>query len=122
MENATLTEIETLGLKSKFNFADGHAYHDLAPSQIDILRRLPDIWEEGAQRKVKEAERLYRETGNPEGEARAMFDQARLFFAVTGMAAAALPDMRKAQTLAQTHGLAGLAENIKQFADGIDRH
>jgi hypothetical protein len=71
---------------------------------------------------LKEAERLYRETGNVEGEARAMFDQARLFFAVTGMAAAALPDMRKAQTLAQTHGLAGLAENIKQFADGIDRH
>lgn len=59
MENATLTEIETLGLKSKFNFADGHAYHDLAPSQVDILGRLRGIWESSAQRKIKEAERLY---------------------------------------------------------------
>lgn len=74
-----------------------------------------------ATRALKEAETLCRETGNVEDEARAIFDQARLFFSVTRMAGAALPDMRKAQTLAQTHGLTGLAEDIKQFADGIDR-
>jgi hypothetical protein len=57
--------------------------------------------------------------GNFEGLARAIFDQARLFLLVIKMPAAALPDMRKAQALAETHGLSSLAQEIKQYADAI---
>jgi tetratricopeptide (TPR) repeat protein len=68
---------------------------------------------------LKEAEGLYREIGNFAGLARAIFDQARLFFVVVRMPAAALPDMRKAQALAEQHGLSSLAQEIKRYADAI---
>ena len=55
----TLTDIENLGLTSKFNFADGHAYQDLDAFQ-PILNRLPDLWQKATERGVKEQERMYR--------------------------------------------------------------
>jgi len=58
---STLTEIEIAGLESQYNFADGHAYHDLSPSQRGIVSRLNEIWITSSARKVKEAEWLYQE-------------------------------------------------------------
>lgn len=59
--NMTLTEIETLGLQSQFNFADGHAYHDLGPSQRQLIENLGSIWEHSSQKKVKESEWDYKD-------------------------------------------------------------
>jgi aspartate/methionine/tyrosine aminotransferase len=55
----TLTDIENLGLQSRFNFADGHAYQDLNAFQ-PILERLPDLWNKAAHIGVKAQESLYR--------------------------------------------------------------
>ena len=60
-QHNTLTEVEITGLNSKFNFADGHAYHDLLPSQQLIINNLDQIWRASARLKVKEAEWLYKE-------------------------------------------------------------
>jgi tetratricopeptide (TPR) repeat protein len=68
---------------------------------------------------LKEAEGLYRELDKFEALARAIFDQARLYSLMIRMPAAALPGMRQAQELAETHGLSSLAQQIKQVADGI---
>src|SRR3990167_2387172 len=57
--HATLTEIEILGLNSKHNFADGHAYHELHNSQQDIIERLSQLWGASAATTVKEAEWRY---------------------------------------------------------------
>ncbi len=74
-----------------------------------------------ATRALKEAEGLYREVEDPAGEARALFNRARLFFLMTRMAAAAMPDMRRAQAIADDHGLVALAQEIKQYADALDQ-
>jgi tetratricopeptide (TPR) repeat protein len=68
---------------------------------------------------LKEAEGLYRALGNFEGLARSLFDQARVYSRMVRMPAAALPGMRQAQELAQTHGLASLAQQIRQAIDTI---
>jgi tetratricopeptide (TPR) repeat protein len=68
---------------------------------------------------LKEAEGLYRELGNFEGLARSLFDQARVYSRMIRMPAAALPGMRRAQELAQTHGLSSLSQQIKQVIDTI---
>jgi tetratricopeptide (TPR) repeat protein len=72
-----------------------------------------------ATQSLKEAERLYREVGDFKGLSRAIFDQARLFYEVIRMPAAALPGMRQAQELAEAHGLSSLAQEIKGYADRI---
>jgi tetratricopeptide (TPR) repeat protein len=72
-----------------------------------------------AMQALKEAEGYYRELGNYEGLARAIFNQAKLFFLMVRMPAAALPGMRQAQQLAESHGLPSLAQEIKQYADGL---
>ena len=56
---STLTDIENLGLQSRFNFADGHAYQDLNSFQ-SILDRLPELWQKAARIGVKAQESLYR--------------------------------------------------------------
>ncbi len=56
---STLTDIENLGLRSKFNFADGHAYQDLNSFEA-ILGQLPNLWEKASRIGVKEQERSYR--------------------------------------------------------------
>jgi hypothetical protein len=68
---------------------------------------------------LKEAESLYRELGDFAGAARSVFDQARIHSRMIRMPAAALPGMRQALELAQAHGLASLAEQIKQVIDNI---
>lgn len=55
----TLTEFEVMGMQSEFNFADGHAYHDLSVSQQSIIQRLPSIWQSATSSSVKEAEESY---------------------------------------------------------------
>ena len=72
-----------------------------------------------AMQTLKEAEGLYRELSNFEALARAIFDQAKLFSLTIRMPAAAMPGMRQAQELAEAHGLSSLAQEIKQYADGI---
>jgi aspartate/methionine/tyrosine aminotransferase len=57
---ATLTEIEVLGLNSQHNMADGHAYHDLAPQQLAIVNRLPELWKKSAAKKHGQAEEDFR--------------------------------------------------------------
>lgn len=52
----TLTEIEVLGLNSECNMADGHAYHDLAPSQQSIVHNLPQLWQAARLKKHRDAE------------------------------------------------------------------
>ncbi len=59
LEPKSLTEVEVLGLQSQYNFADGHAYHDLAPSQAAIINRLEKIWTESSALKVRDSETLY---------------------------------------------------------------
>ena len=59
LEPKSLTEVEMLGLQSQYNFADGHAYHDLAPSQTAIINRLDKVWTESAALKVRDSETLY---------------------------------------------------------------
>ncbi len=56
----TLTDIENLGLHSKFNFADGHAYQDLQSFRA-ILDQLPALWERASRLGVREQERRYRD-------------------------------------------------------------
>jgi tetratricopeptide (TPR) repeat protein len=68
---------------------------------------------------LKEAEGLYRELGNFAGAARSVFDQARIHSRMIRMPTAALPGMRQAHELAQAHGLASLAQQIKQVIDSI---
>ena len=68
---------------------------------------------------LKAAEGLYREVGEFAGAARSVFEQARIHSGMIRMPAAALPGMRQAHELAQAHGLASLAEQIKQAIDSI---
>lgn len=58
---ATLTEIELLGLQSQCNMADGHAYHDLNENQINIIQRLPEIWNNSVNKTCQQAERDFRD-------------------------------------------------------------
>jgi aspartate/methionine/tyrosine aminotransferase len=63
-----LTDIETLGLQSKYGLADGHAYQDLSDSQELIISRLPQLWKKalvGKQRaiEVEFHENFYRLAG-----------------------------------------------------------
>jgi aspartate/methionine/tyrosine aminotransferase len=55
----TLTEVETLGLSSEVNLADGHAYQELAAEFRSIIRDLPAIWQRASDICIPEHERRY---------------------------------------------------------------
>lgn len=55
----TLTEFEVIGMNSEFNFADGHAYHDLSLSQQAIIQQLPLLWHKATNTNIKDAEEDY---------------------------------------------------------------
>lgn len=56
----TLTEIESIGLSSRYDLANGHASHELAPSQRAIIDRFPRLWEHAAQQKSHEVALAYK--------------------------------------------------------------
>lgn len=56
----TLTEIEALGLASRFDLANGHASHELTLTQQRIIDRLPKIWEHGTRQKSRDAEMMFK--------------------------------------------------------------
>ena len=53
----TLTEVESQGLDSQYNMADGHAYQDLSESQANIIESLPEIWKQSSKKKQHHVER-----------------------------------------------------------------
>lgn len=46
-----LTQHEVEALKHKYNFADAHTHQSQSPSQLEIVKRLPDLWLEAEQTK-----------------------------------------------------------------------
>jgi aspartate/methionine/tyrosine aminotransferase len=56
-----LTEIEALGLASQHDMANGHASHELAPTQKRIIDRLPELWRQGAHQKSRDAELRFKD-------------------------------------------------------------
>lgn len=54
-----LTDIETLGLNSKFGLADGHAYQDLTNEQHCIVSDLTELWRQSSTLLQKEIECLF---------------------------------------------------------------
>jgi aspartate/methionine/tyrosine aminotransferase len=57
----TLTEIEMMGLLSRYDLANGHASHELTASQRHIIHSLPVLWERGLEMKSREAELMYKD-------------------------------------------------------------
>ena len=55
-----LTEIEALGLASQYDLANGHASHELAVSQQQIIARLPEIWTSASKQKSMDAEFIFK--------------------------------------------------------------
>ena len=55
-----LTEIEALGLASQYDLANGHASQELAPSQQRIINSLPQLWQQGASQKSRDAEMMFK--------------------------------------------------------------
>lgn len=55
-----LTEIEALGLASRFDLANGHASQELSLSQQRIINNLPSIWAQGAKLKSRDAELMFK--------------------------------------------------------------
>ena len=58
----TLTEVETLGLSSEVNLADGHAYQDMDPEFQSIIRNLPGLWSKAVKYSIPALERRYIDT------------------------------------------------------------
>ena len=56
-----LTEIEALGLASQHDLANGHASQELAPSQQQIINRLPELWAKGASQKAHDAALMFKD-------------------------------------------------------------
>lgn len=55
----TLTNIETRGLQSQYNFADAHAAQELTDAQKNIVQSMPALWREAQNSKVKDLERHF---------------------------------------------------------------
>lgn len=60
MIRQSLTDYEYQGLKSSCSFADGHAYHELAPEYAPIIESLPVIWQKTQHKKVAECEESFK--------------------------------------------------------------
>lgn len=54
-----LTDIENLGLNSKFGLADGHAYQDLTLEQQNIINDLSSLWAQASTLLQKDIEVLF---------------------------------------------------------------
>jgi hypothetical protein len=46
-----LTQHEVEALKQKYNFADAHTHQSQSPSQLEIVRSLPELWFEAEKTK-----------------------------------------------------------------------
>jgi len=68
---------------------------------------------------LKEAEPLFRDAQDFAGLARSVCNQAMVYARMIRMPAAALPGLQEAEALAESHGLASLAHEIKAAADRI---
>ncbi|EIF8947219.1 pyridoxal phosphate-dependent aminotransferase [Vibrio cholerae] len=55
-----LTEVEVQGLSYKFNFADGHAYHDIPDCYSSIIPKLIDCWVDGKSTSIPDMEMLFK--------------------------------------------------------------
>ncbi len=69
----------------------------------------------------KEAERIYRELGTPEGLAYSLANQALLLAGKMGRPREALPLVEEAHRLATEHGLHAVAKQIKPMLDLVRR-
>ena len=58
-QHKTLTDYEQIGLSTKANLADGHAYQGLSRSQEDIVTRLGELWAYSEAQLIPESERRY---------------------------------------------------------------
>lgn len=57
----SLTEAEVDGLGYRYNFADGHAYHDIDNSYISIINDLSEYWNEGKAISIPEMEESFKD-------------------------------------------------------------
>ncbi|KRP59931.1 pyridoxal phosphate-dependent aminotransferase [Pseudomonas orientalis] len=56
----TLTDHEYLALNSTCSFADGHAYHELPGGLEGVVNKLPTIWHDCNQTKVRDMEQSFK--------------------------------------------------------------
>jgi aspartate/methionine/tyrosine aminotransferase len=56
----SLTSFEVVGLNSKFNFSDGHAYHAPPKELAGVYANLGDIWEAAVASSIPDAERAFK--------------------------------------------------------------
>lgn len=56
----TLTDHEYLALNSPCSFADGHAYHELPEELEGVVSKLPAIWHDCNQTKVRDMEQSFK--------------------------------------------------------------
>lgn len=59
MDRQTLTEIEISSLNQEFNFADGHAYHDLDEFQQKVVASSVETWHVAKHMSKQEVESYY---------------------------------------------------------------
>ena len=57
-----LTQHEVEALKQKYNFADAHTHQSQSPSQLEIVRSLPQLWLEAEQTKQETLNNKFIET------------------------------------------------------------
>lgn len=58
----SLTEAEVIGLNTKYNFADGHAYHEMPNGLQPVIESLPQIWEYARTIPIPEMEKKFKNT------------------------------------------------------------
>ncbi|KZN58168.1 hypothetical protein N473_05350 [Pseudoalteromonas luteoviolacea CPMOR-1] len=56
----SLTEVEVEGLSYLYNFADGHAYHDINEHYVDIINNLQRYWQEGKEHSIPDMEKAFK--------------------------------------------------------------
>ncbi|MCX6350942.1 MAG: hypothetical protein NTX03_03670 [Bacteroidetes bacterium] len=61
-----LTEFEVTGLSTPFNFADGHAYHEMPNSLQPVMNRIKVIWKESVSKRVPELEERFKKGTIPQ--------------------------------------------------------
>ena len=57
-----LTQHEVEALKQKYNYADAHTHQSQSDSQLEIVKRLPELWLEAEKTKQKTLEKKFIET------------------------------------------------------------
>lgn len=56
----SLTEFEVQGLKSEYNFADGHAYHEIPQALRPVIANLSDTWAYASSKSIPEMEEEFK--------------------------------------------------------------